>query len=153
MRFKHESVAINSLSLERLVELDVGDTNRGPCEQGSNRGQVLEPAEDNRWAARADGEICEPGDRASDDDTVVWDTSLAAAEKEAWGLLILSKSEEVTRSSVQESVGGRGGRCQNDGVDDRGKDFDTSILDTNDPWRLSCTGEAISLCLQQMWVV
>ena len=31
-RPKHESVAVNSLSLERLVELDVGDADRAPCE-------------------------------------------------------------------------------------------------------------------------
>lgn len=51
VRPEHESVTVNSLSLERLMKLDVGNADRAPCEEGSDGGQVLEPAEDDGWTA------------------------------------------------------------------------------------------------------
>ena len=104
VRAEHESVAINSLCLERLVELEVGDADRAPCEEGGNGGQVLEPCKDERWTTRGDGQVCEAGDEDREDDAPVWDTGLAAAEKEAWSLLVLCKGEKITGSGVEESV-------------------------------------------------
>jgi hypothetical protein len=42
---EHKSITIHSLRLERLMELDIGDTDRGPGEKGSDCNQVLEPDE------------------------------------------------------------------------------------------------------------
>jgi hypothetical protein len=54
---------------------------------------------------------------------------------------ILGNAKEVARPSVQECVGCRGRRGQNDSVDDVGKNRDRGALHRNDPWgRLSAFG-------------
>jgi hypothetical protein len=106
MTLEDKSVAVNPLGFEGLVELEIGNADRAPGEEGGNGSQVLEPCENNRWATRADGKEGKEGDRGGDQDTPVWDTGLAAAEKEAWSLFILGKSKEITGSGVQEGVGG-----------------------------------------------
>ena len=101
-----KSVAINSLGFERFVELNVGDADRAPCEEGGNSDQILEPSENYAGPTWANREVCESGDGGCDGDTPVGNAGFAAAEKETWCLFVLGKSEEVTRSSVKESVGG-----------------------------------------------
>ena len=103
---EHKSIAVDSLRLERLVELDVGDADRAPCEKRGDGDQVLEPSEDGCRATRVDRQVCEGGDGGCDCDAPVGDTGFAAAEKEARGLLVLCQSEEVSGSCVEESVGG-----------------------------------------------
>lgn len=46
-----ESVAVDALCLEGFVELDVGDADADPAEEGGDCGQVLEPGEDYVGAA------------------------------------------------------------------------------------------------------
>lgn len=46
-RFKNERVTSYTLCFECLVELDVRDTYADPREEVGNRGQVLEPLENN----------------------------------------------------------------------------------------------------------
>jgi hypothetical protein len=148
-----KSVAINSLRLERLVEPYIGEADRAPCEKGGDGDQVLEPTEDCRRATGANGQVCQSGDGGCDGDAPVWDTGFAAVEEESWSLSVLSKSEEVAGSGVEEGVGRR--RCggQDDGVDDRWEDWDTGILDTNNPWRSSSTCKTCGLSLEQMRVI
>jgi len=100
-----KSVSVNTLCLECLVELEICDTDRAPGEERSDGGQVLEPVEDNRWPTRFDGQICEESNRGCDEHAVIRDTGLAASEKEARGLFVLSEGEQVTRSGIQECIG------------------------------------------------
>lgn len=58
MTLEDKSVAVDPLRLERLMELDVGDADRAPCEEGGDCDQVLEPAEDGCRAARSDRQVC-----------------------------------------------------------------------------------------------
>lgn len=46
LALEHERVAVHSLGLECLVELDVREADRAPGEERGDGGQVLEPAED-----------------------------------------------------------------------------------------------------------
>jgi len=132
---ENKSVAVNPLSFECLVELYVCNANRAPGEEGCNSGQVLEPVERScSTTVGIDGEIGEASNNGCEEDTPVWDTSFAAAEEEFWCLSVLCKSEHVTRSGVQESVSRRGGGSQDDSVDDGWEDWNTSILDANNPW-------------------
>ncbi len=150
---ENESIAVNSLSFERFVELQVRYADGAPCEEGCNGGQVLEPVEHNGWATRVDGQVCKPGNGSCNADAPVWNTGLATAEKEAWGLLILSKSEEISRSGVQERVRRRRGGRQDHGIDNTGQNWDASIPNTNNPWGLRSTGSTRSLCTQQALVI
>jgi len=105
VRPEDKSVAVNSLYLERLLELDVGNANADPGEHVGCGNQVGEPLEDVGTTTR-DGHVGQPGDGGSDCDAVVWDTTLVALQQESWSLTLLSHCEEITRSSVQEGVGG-----------------------------------------------
>ena len=148
-----KGVAVNSLRLERLVELNIGQADRAPCEKGGDGDQILEPSENGCRATGSNGQVCQAGDGGRDCDTPVWDTSVATAKEESWSLFVLGKSEEVTGSGVEESVGrGRCG-CQDDSVDDRWEDWNTGIRNTNDPWRSSSTCKPCGLSLEQMLVV
>lgn len=148
-----KSVAVNSLRLERLVELDVGDANRAPCEKGGDGDQVLEPTENSCRATRANRQVCQAGDGGCDGDAPVWDTGFAAAEEESWSLSVLCKGEEVTGSGVEEGVGGRRCGCQDDSVDDGWEDWNTGVYDPNNPWGSSSTCSTCRLSLEQMRVV
>lgn len=70
-RFEDERVAVDTLRLERLVKLDVGDTDADPGEEVGDCGEVLEPLEHERRARRAT-EKGQEGNGGSNDDTVVW---------------------------------------------------------------------------------
>ena len=52
-------------------------------------------------------------------------------------MAILSQSIQITTPGVEESIGGRRRRRQDDGVDDGWQSRDTSSVDGNDPWGLS----------------
>ena len=71
-RFENQSVAVDALSFQSLVELDVGDRDAHPGEEVGDGGQVLEPLEDNVSARRA-GQVCQEGDGRGNDDAVYWD--------------------------------------------------------------------------------
>ena len=43
---EHKCVAVDALSFERLVEMDVCDTNRAPSKERGDSGQILEPSKD-----------------------------------------------------------------------------------------------------------
>lgn len=126
------AVPVDALCDQRLAELDVGDQDADPGEEVGDGGQVLEPVED-VVCAGGDTHVGEQRDGGRDCDTPVWNAALGASEQELGCLLVLSQGEQVTGSGVEESVGGGGGGCQNDGVDDGGKDGDTSTVDGNDP--------------------
>lgn len=91
-----ERVAINSLSLECLVELDICDANRTPSEQPSNGSEILEPVEDQSWTTIGNGRISECRNGRCDTDTNVWNTGLGATEEEARCLLVLCESKKIS---------------------------------------------------------
>jgi len=86
---EYQSVAVNSLRLEGLVELDVGDADGAPSEEGGNGRQILEPVEHDGRSTRRDREIGQAGNGGSDRYTPVWHTGLAAVKEEARGLPVL----------------------------------------------------------------
>lgn len=57
-----------------------------------------------------------------------------ASEKESGGLSVLRERVQISRSGVEESVGGGCGGRENDGVDDRGQDWHPRTVDCDDPW-------------------
>lgn len=150
LALEDKCITVNALGEESLVELDIRDADRAPGEQRSNSRQVLEPLECGLGATLSYGKVGKGCNRGSNGNAEVWDTGLAATKEEARSLLVLCKSKEVTRSGVQESVRRRRGRCQDDRVDDRWKDGNTGILDTNNPRRLS---SANTLTAKQMWII
>ena len=109
--------------------------------------------EDQSWATFSDREICEKRDRGCNSNTDVRNAFLAATEKNLRSLLVLSDSEEVPRSSVQESVGRRGCRCQNDNIDDRRENRNARFLDSDDPWRTSSSWCITLLSSEQSWII
>ena len=56
-RSEDQSTTVNALRRESLVEHDVGNANRHPCEKSGNRGQVLKPSERLSSTSRASGQI------------------------------------------------------------------------------------------------
>jgi len=71
-RFENESVAVDALSFQSLVELDVCNRDAHPGEEVGDGGQVLEPFEDN-VSARGAGQVGQEGDGRGNDDAVDWD--------------------------------------------------------------------------------
>jgi len=57
MTLEYKSVAINALSIERLVKLDVSKADGAPGEEASNGGQVLKPTKCGRCATTSNGKI------------------------------------------------------------------------------------------------
>lgn len=139
---EEEFVAVHVLSDEGLSELNVGNQDGEPGEEIGNSGEVLEPAKDVVGTARHT-KVCEAGNGGSNDDGIVWDTSLGAGKEDLGGLLVLGESEQVTRARVEEGVSRGRGRGQNDGVDDGWEDRDTSAVNGNDPRGVSCTDTAM----------
>ena len=137
-RFEDKCVAINALSLASIVKFDVCDVDADPGEECGDGGQVLEPLEDGAGAGGA-RHVGEERYSASDQDTPERHTSLCALKQESWCLSVLSQGVHVARAGVKEGVGRRGGRCQNDSIDDAGKTGDAGTHDSDHPGRSSGT--------------
>ncbi len=105
---ENESVAVNALGIEGLLEIDVGNADAAPGEELGNGDQVLEPGED-QVGARATAHVGEKTERRSNCDAPVWNTILGALEQEARGLANLGNTEKITGAGVQESVTRRSG--------------------------------------------
>lgn len=114
---ENQLVTVDVLGNEGLAELDVGNADADPGEQVGNSGEVLEPVE-NVVGTRRHTHVCKERDRGGDCDSVVWDTGLGALKEDLGGLAVLSKSEEVSGTAVEEGIGGGRGGGQNDSVDD-----------------------------------
>jgi len=106
-RLEHQGVAVNTLCLERGVELDVGHADGAPGEERGDGGQVLEPIEDESWSTGSDRQICQERDDGGEEHTPVWYAISGATKEESWGLSVLRKGKQITGPSVQESVGRR----------------------------------------------
>jgi len=132
--FEDQSVSIDILSYKCFSEVQISHTDGYPCEKLGNGDQVLEPIEDNLGSTSA-RKKCEKADNSCNGDSVNWNTLFGTLEEDGWGLSVLSDTEEITGSSVQESIGRGRGRSQNDGVDNTVESFDTRSLDGNNPWR------------------
>lgn len=147
---EHQLVAINTLRLQGVVELDVRQADGAPGEELRDRGQIVEPEEDDIGSARA-AEVGQERDDRGDADTVVWDTSLGALQEKSGRLLVLRNTEKVTRASKEEGVRGRCGGRQDDCVDDRRKSWDLGAVDGNNPRRVSRTGTAMEQSVVVRW--
>lgn len=134
------------------MEHDVGCTDGDPGEKPGNGGEILEPGEYRGGACRG-GHVCQACDCAGDANAPVWNTGLGAVKQETWSLSVLCQSEEIARSRVEESVGGRRSRRQDNGVDNGGEDWDLSALDGNDPWRSRGARRAVLDGRQEVGIV
>lgn len=127
--FEDQGVPIDALGAEGVVEFEVGDRDGNPGEEVSDCGQVLEPLEDGAAAGGA-GHVGQEGYKGSYYDAVIWDAPgeefvrrllsawkvwgnkggvpLRTAKEKPWGLAVLCQGVQVSRASVEESVGGRG---------------------------------------------
>lgn len=93
---ERQSVPVNTLCLQRMVESDISNTDTTPCKQERHGCQVLEPSEDDCWTTFADREVCEQRDGGCDSDAVDGDPLLGATKQELWCMTILGKGEEVS---------------------------------------------------------
>lgn len=82
-RFENESVAVNALSFQSLVELDVCNRDAHPGEEVGDGGQVLEPFEDN-VSARGAGQVGQEGDGRGNDDAVDWDPPVSKLSRDLY---------------------------------------------------------------------
>jgi len=101
-----QGVTVDSLILECLVELDVGNADGDPGPEGSDGNNVLEPGESLGGTTFSDGKVSKTCDGGSDGDSIIWNTVLVAGEEDSWCLSVLGQGKEITGTSVQESVGG-----------------------------------------------
>lgn len=74
-------------------------------------------------------------------------------EEEARRLAVLGEAIEISATGVQEGVSRRGGRGEDDGVDDGRQDGDGGTADGDDPGRGSRTGVVVLLRREQVLVV
>jgi len=153
VRPEHQGVTVNALCLEGGVELDVGQANGAPSEEGGDGGQVLEPCEDESWSTISDRQIRQERNKGCEEHTIVWYSTFAALKEESWGLSVLCKGKEIAGSGVQECVGRRRSRGQNDSVDDGGKNWDTGVLNTNNPRGGSSASSTRSLGTKEILVI
>lgn len=150
---ENEGIAINALRTKGLVELDIGNANRAPGEDGADGSQVLEPRECLTGACGSGREVGEEADDCSEGDAPVRHARLGAAKQEPWRLPVLGQGEKHSRSGIQERVGRRGGRGQDHGVDDRWQGWDTGTVDGDNPWGLSSTGSSGRNSVQEVGVI
>jgi len=103
--FEDEGVAVNVLRNQGIPEAQIGDANGHPCEELGNGDEVLEPQEDVVGTA-GDAQVGEKGDDGSDGYAPDGDAGICALEEDLGRLTVLGDTEEVTGSSVEESVSG-----------------------------------------------
>lgn len=102
---ENQSVAVDILGFESITESEIGDADGDPCEKLGNGDEILEPSEGNLGSV-ADSHVCEERYGCCEGHGVDWNTGLCAFEEDLWGLSVLGYTEEITRSSVEEGVGG-----------------------------------------------
>lgn len=93
---ERQSIPINTLRLQCMIEPDISNTDTAPSKQKRNSGQVLEPSKDDGWSSLTDREICEQRDGGRDGDAVDGDPLLGAAKQDLRCVAVLSKGEEVS---------------------------------------------------------
>lgn len=127
-----ESVAVDSLCSESSLEANVCDADGHPCEEGCDGGQGLEPFE-NGSCAGGYGHVGQETDGCRDQHAPDGNTGFGTLEEELRSLLVLSESKQVSRARVQEGVSRGCSRGQNDCVDNGWEDWNSCLLDGNDP--------------------
>ena len=127
------------MSNQRLAEANVRDTDAAPSKKLGDGGKILEPQEHLVCTSR-NTHVCEERNRGCNGHAIVRHTRFGTFQEEPRRLLVLSNSEKITGSRIQEGVAGRRSRCQDDSVDDMRENWDTGVLDCNDPGRCGRAG-------------
>ena len=127
------------MSLESLGESDIGEGDTPPGEETGGGGKVGKVAEDGT-SGRLERHVGESGKEGAEDQGDPWETSGAGSRKDLGGLS--GKSKTVKSSGRGVEIRRSGGPCgrQETSVDNGGKDGDTGVSDSNDPWGLGDTG-------------
>lgn len=121
----------DALSLEGSAESDGRQADADPGEQVGDSRQIQEPAEDGSGAG-PNSQIAKEGKYECEGDGNPGKTFLAAFQEYPGRLSVLGQPKEISRTSVEEGIGGGCGAGNNDGVDNRVEYIDLGYLDPND---------------------
>lgn len=142
---KRLTITRDTLLLQSIEELEVGNLNNNPPDKACNSRDIHEPSENNRGIV-ADGEVDKRRWEQTESDCPERSPPSIAIQKYLGGMSI--GAQPIERPRGEKDAGRSTADCRrgDDRVDDRWQSFDSCFLESDHEWRLlSCSCRGLKL--------